>query len=163
VEFYDAVTPANIPAGAYACLYYDGLYKASPEQARRFKATRWITVEGGAAAAAGAGCADFEAGNPVHDVSGRLTEWASERQAMKCRARVYCNRSDLPRALDAAGDLSCVSFWIATLDNKQWSAPELVADILALGVTLAEDRLWAVQYAGGMTAKFDTSLLYGTW
>jgi hypothetical protein len=162
--FYDAVTPANIPDGARACLYMDGEFKATAEQAKRFSAVRWITVEGGAAAAADAGAADFEPKNPVHDVPGRLREWAMARQVMNCRARVYSNRSDLPAAHALVGDLGCVVFWVATLDNYEWPLEELAGNIGAnekLAIPL--ERYWGAQFQGGMTAKFDLNVLYGQW
>jgi hypothetical protein len=88
VDFYDSTRPGLIPAGSYACLYFDGLYKATAEDAARFHQVRWITVEGGAAAAAHTGCIDFEEGNPAFTGS-RLRDWAEARRAMNCRARVY--------------------------------------------------------------------------
>jgi hypothetical protein len=166
VIFYDAVTPANIPDGAHACLYWDGRYKATAAQAARFAAVRWITVEGGAAAAAHAGAADAEQGNPVFDPA-LLREWAVARKAMNARARVYTDRANLPRNWDAVSDLGNVVWWISTLqlDNgRQWTAQELAGDIGANEkITIPLDKLWAVQYAGGVTAKTDTNLLFGTW
>jgi hypothetical protein len=161
-EFYDSARWGLIPAKADAMLYWDGRYAATAEDAKRFGKVRWITVLGGEAAAANAGAIDYENGNLAYEGS-QLRAWAAARQEMNCRARVYCNRSDLPRAIAAVDGLSSVSYWIATLDNRKWTAADLIADILALGVTLAEGDLWAVQYAGGMTAEYDTSMLYGTW
>jgi hypothetical protein len=164
ITFYDAVTPGNIPAGAHACLYWDGLYKATAEEAARFAAVRWITVEGGAAAAAHAGAADAEQGNPVFDPA-LLREWAVARKAMNARARVYTDRGDLPRNWDAVSDLGNVVWWISTLslDNgRQWTAAELLADVLAVEqIALEPSSLWAVQYAGGMNAPVDTNILFG--
>lgn len=162
--FYDAVTPANIPRGAYACLYMDGRYRASPVQALRFAKTRWITVLGGAAAAADAGCADFEEGNSVFSTPGALRAWALERKAMNCRARIYCDRANLFRAWEEVGGLPNVVWWISTLDdNPRWTAAELAAEAAARGVRLNVDEFWAVQYAGGEHAAYDTSRLYGVW
>ena len=61
MDFYDAAHYENIPSGAHACVYSDGLYACPPEQTVRFKATRWITVLGGADAAKYAGILDYEA------------------------------------------------------------------------------------------------------
>lgn len=160
--FYDAVTPANIPAKARACLYNDGRYKASAEEAKRFSAVRWITVLGGGAAAAGAGCCDYEQGNPAFD-GPSLREWALARQAMDCRARVYTDLSNAPSAHAKVGDLPNVVWWVSTLDGKQLTAAQIVKAVATFGVTLAEKAIWALQYEGGMTAKYDTSILLGTW
>lgn len=161
-EFYDSARFGLIPAGSDAMLYADGRYQATTEDARRFNRVRWITVLGGAAAAARTGAIDYERGNLAYEGS-QLRDWATARQAMGCRARVYCNRSDLPRAMSAVAGLPKVCWWLATLDGNLRSAAELAADILELGITLAEEKLWACQYAGGMTAEYDTSVLYGEW
>jgi hypothetical protein len=146
--FYDAVTPANIPTGAHACLYADGLYKATPAQAERFAAVRWITVVGGSAAAAYAGCIDFENGNPAY-LGGALRSWVAARQAHGMRARVYCNRSDLATVRMRCAELT-YEVWLATLDGNK----------LRPNYTT---HLWAVQYQGGLTAKVDANILYGQW
>jgi hypothetical protein len=159
--FYDAVTPANIPEGAYACLYVDGDYAAPPPAWRRFARTRGITVLGGAAAAAQAGAGDFEAGNALFQPD-RLTDWVAARHAMNCRARVYCDRANLPRAHALVGAAPNVVWWLSTLDNHEWSAAELLADVLAVEqIALEPSSLWAVQYAGGMNAPVDTNILFG--
>jgi hypothetical protein len=162
--FYDSARSGLIPTGADAALYVDGRYKVTPQQAKRFGRTRWITVLGGSAVAAEAGAADFEAGNSVHDIPGKLRSWALERQAMNCRARVYCDRADLGKALSLVGDLPNVCFWLATLDGKPWDAAELLAEIkAAYRIALKLERLWGIQYEGGMTAPYDKSILVGAW
>jgi hypothetical protein len=120
-------------------------------------------VLGGAAAAAQAGCADFEAGNLVFG-SDRLTDWVAARRAMNCRARVYTDRANLPRAHALVGSQPNVAWWLSTLDNREWSAAELLADVLAAEqIALEPSSLWAVQYAGGMNAPVDTNILFSTW
>ena len=146
MDFYDSAQPAKIPAGSHACLYYDGLYKATPAQAARFAAVRWITVLGDYA---NCGCADFEAGNEVYSRPGALRAWVEGRIAMKARARVYCSRSNLPVVRNHLEGLGYL-VWLATLDGDKLNA----------GYT---EGLWAVQYAGGMTAPYDTSVHYGVW
>lgn len=149
MDFYDAVTPGNIPQGAHACLYYDGEFAATAGQAKRFAAVRWITVLGGAAAAAHTGILDWEKGNA--DFTGtELRDWAAQRKAMNCKARVYVDRANFAAASKDVEGLDNVWWWIATLDGDKLSATWT-------------GRLWAVQYAGGMTAKVDTSVLYGAW
>jgi hypothetical protein len=148
VEFYDAADYRNIPSGAHACVYADGLYAAPPAQTVRFRATRWITVLGGTEAAKYAGILDYELGNRAF-AGDELREWVAARKAMKCRARVYCDRANMPAVREKLDGLEYL-VWVATLDgdklSKDWTP-----------------GLWAVQYAGGMTARVDTSVLYGTW
>lgn len=146
MDFYDSTQPDLIPAGTAACLYYDGLYAATREQAKRFKAVRWITVLGDYLSC---GIADFEAGNEVYDKAGALREYVQGRRDHGWRARVYCNRANLAKV---RADLEGLSYlvWIGTLDGNKLS-PDWTAG------------LWAVQYAGGETASYDTSILYGVW
>jgi hypothetical protein len=202
--FYDSTQPGKIPAGAHACLYYDGLYKATAEQAERFPAVRWITVLGNAKA----GVADFEQGNAVYSRPGELRAWVTARAALVPRyhtyvtpdpatlaawaakwghplagteelnprlsrtavlpkgthitfpgppagaaadlqARVYCDLSNLPVVRKELEGLP-YQVWLATLDGNKLHA----------GYT---EDLWGVQYAGGVKADYDTSVLYGTW
>jgi hypothetical protein len=146
VDFYDSTRPDLIPADTAACLYYDGLYAATPEQAKRFRAVRWITVLGDYRHC---GIADFEAGNEVYDKAGKLREYVQGRVNMGARARVYCDRSNLAKV---RADLEGLSYlvWIGTLDGNKLS-PDWTPG------------LWAVQFAGGETAAYDTSILYGVW
>ena len=162
MDFYDSVSPEKIPAGAAACLYADGLYKATQEQARRFKAVRWITVEGGAAAAAYAGCADFEPGNPVYGGEGALREWAEARRAMHCRARVYFDLSNARDAHDQVGDMENVVYWVAAYGEKR-TAAGVVQLLAGFGVHAGAEKVWGLQYAGGVDAAYDTDVLLGVW
>lgn len=143
--FYDSTRPQLIPAGANALLYGDGDYKATAEQAKRFKAVRWITVLG----SSNCGAADFERGNEVFD-PGKLRAWALARKAMGCRARVYTDLANLAAAREEVAGLDNVVWWLATLDGNKLDAGYV-------------KLLWAVQYAGGPDADYDTSILYGTW
>ena len=148
ITFYDAARYENIPDHAYACVYADGIYACPPAQTVRFRATRWITVLGGADAAKYAGILDYELGNEAF-AGDELREWVAARAAMKCRARVYCDRANLPAVRSKLEGLQYL-VWIATLDGDRLSADWTPG-------------LWGVQYAGGQTAEFDTSVLYGTW
>ncbi|HEY2687630.1 MAG TPA: hypothetical protein VGJ50_04265 [Streptosporangiaceae bacterium] len=146
MNFYDSTRPELIPAGTHACLYYDGLYAATPQQAKRFAAVRWITVLGDYRHC---GVADYEAGNAVYSKPGALRTWVKGRIDMHTRARVYCNRANLPKVRTQLEGLTYL-VWIATLDgnklSKDWT-----------------HGLWGVQFAGGETANYDTSVLYGVW
>jgi hypothetical protein len=146
MDFYDSTQPAEIPAGAHACLYFDGDYAATPEQAERFAATRWITVLGDYS---NCGIADFEAGNEVYSQPGALRAFVQGRKNMNVRARVYCDLSNLPTVRSELDGLDYL-VWLSTLDGNKLSA----------GYT---PGLWGVQFAGGPTAVYDTSVLYGVW
>jgi hypothetical protein len=95
------------------------------------------------------GIADYEAGNAVYSEPGKLRAWVKGRMDMHTRARVYCNRSNLPKVRSQLEGLTYL-VWIATLDgnklSKNWTS-----------------GLWGVQFAGGETANYDTSVLYGVW
>jgi hypothetical protein len=146
MDFYDSVQPAEIPAGSHACLYFDGDYAATPEQAKRFAATRWITVLGDYR---NCGIADFEAGNEVYSQPGALRAFVEGRLSLNLRARVYSDLSNLPTVRSELDGLDYL-VWLSTLDGNKLSA----------GYT---PGLWGVQYAGGPTAAYDTSVLYGVW
>ena len=166
-DFYDSATWQNIPRGAAALLYADGLYTAVPARAeveRRFRAIRWITVFGGADAAPYAGACDFETGNSSFDEPGRLRAWAEARHQMGARARVYSDRADAARAWHETGDLPNVIYWVATLDNAPWSAANLAWELAhRWNAPIPEHRIWANQNVGGMTAPWDRSALFGAW
>lgn len=160
-DFYDSASQ-RFPAGAeYVALYGDGAYKAPLSVARRFAHVRYITVLGDYATC---GIADWETGNAVFK-TGVLRTWAQGRKRMDCLARVYCNRSSAEEALGQVAGMGNVRFWISTLDNNpHWTAEELAADLRDnWHADIAAADLWGVQYAGGMTAAFDTSALFGTW
>lgn len=146
MDFYDSTQPDLIPEGSHACLYYDGDYAATAEQAKRFAAVRWITISGDYR---NCGIVDFEEGNPVYSDSGALRAYVQGRHDMGTRARVYCDRSNLPTVRSKLEGLEYL-VWLATLDGNKLS-PDYTAG------------LWGVQYAGGMTADYDTSVLYGIW
>jgi hypothetical protein len=146
MDFYDSTRPAEIPAGAHACLYYDGDYAATASQATRFAATRWITVLGNYR---NCGIADFEAGNEVYSKAGALRAFVEGRKGMNVRARVYCSLSNLPKVRSELEGLEYL-VWLATLDGNKLSANYT-------------SGLWGVQYAGGVTAAYDSSVLYGVW
>jgi hypothetical protein len=65
------------------------------------------------------------------------------------RARVYSDRSNLPAVRSELHGLE-YPVWLATLDGNKLSADYTPG-------------LWGVQFAGGPTADYDTSVLYGTW
>lgn len=146
--FYDSVTPEQIPADAIAaCLYYDGDWKATPEEAQRFKHVRWITVTGDWQ---NCGIADFEEGNPVYDNADALRTYVAGRIGMNKRARVYTDRANLPTVRQRLEGLSYL-VWIGTLDGTMLE-PDYT------------EGLWAVQFQGATVhGNYDTSILYKPW
>jgi hypothetical protein len=146
MDFYDSTQPELIPEGSHACLYFDGDFAAAEEQAKRFEAVRWITVLGDFAHC---GIADFEAGNQVFSQPGALRAYVQGRKNMGVRARVYCDRENLPTVRSELEGLEYL-VWLSTLDGDKLSAS-------------FTPGLWGVQFAGGVTADFDTSVLYGAW
>ena len=160
-DFFDSASQ-QFPSGAeYVALYGDGEFKAPQSVARRFPHVRYITVLGDYATC---GIADWEAGNATFK-SGVLRAWAEGRRRMNCLARVYCDRSNAQEALEQVAGLANVRWWISTLDNNpHWTAEELAADLRDnWHADIAAADLWGVQFAGGMTAAFDTSSLFGAW
>jgi hypothetical protein len=157
-EFFDSAKWGLIPAGADALLYIDGKYAASRQDAKRFRAVRWITVLGSANAGAG----DFEEGNALFEASGRLREWAEARKVMGCRARVYTDLSNLKAACAQVGDCENVVWWLA-LYGEKLTAEKLATAGEPYGVTLDPAKIWAQQYAGGPSAPFDNDALIGAW
>lgn len=146
VEFYDAIKYWLIPDWSKAALYYDGEFACPVREASRLQMVRWITI---GADYRHCGITDYEPGNPVFDQPGLLREFVAGRLGMRKRARVYCDRDNVPRA---AAELEGLPFewWIATLDGDK-----LTPDYLPY--------LWAVQYQGGPNGTVDRSVLYRDW
>ena len=159
ILFYDSAY-RKFPKGAeYVCEYRDGDYATTTIH---YPYTRWITVMGGAEVAATAGIADYEPDNWVYSRPGALRAWAAHRKVMGKRARVYCDRANARQAAEQVAGLP-VLWWIATLDERVWTAAELAADLKAnWGAGIAEDTIWANQYAD-VGGDFDVSRLYLPW
>lgn len=147
MDFYDSTRPELIPDGKYACLYYDGDYAAHPDAVLRLGPVRWITVTGDFRTC---GAADYERGNEVFSKPGALRAWVAGRtQQLGKRARVYCDRDNLTEVRAKLTGLDW-ELWLATLDGN-------------VLLPSYAPNLWAVQYAGGPDADYDTSVLYGAW
>lgn len=146
--FYDSVDPDQIPKDAqFACLYYDGDYSATLEQAEKFKHWHWITVTGDWQHC---GVADFEQHNPVYDVADALRAYVAGRIGLGKRARIYTNRSNLPLVRERCEGLE-YEIWLGTLDGNQEN-PDYT------------ENLWGVQFQGAsIGGNYDTSILYRPW
>jgi hypothetical protein len=158
MDFYDAARYENIPDRAYACVYADGIYACPPAQTVRFRATRWITVLGGADAAKYAGCLDWERGNEAFTGAG-LRDWAEGRKAMGCLARIYVDLANLAAAHEDVDGLGNIRWWIASWGEKR-TAAELAA---ASGGLIKAEQVWAQQFQGDTTGGVDLSVLLGVW
>lgn len=141
----DSVNPGTLPNAQYAALYADGDYAAPFTPIQRFPGVKWITVLGSEFAQ----IADFEKGNSVFSVPDRLWAWAGAMNHQGTPPIVYCDRSAIPEVESLLASQRHY-LWVATLDGN-----ELAAD--------AYPNLWAVQYAGGGSAIYDTSIVYGPW
>jgi hypothetical protein len=158
-DFYDAATWQDIPRGARACVYADGIYACPAADAySRFSAVRFITVRGGTDAAKYAGCLDWEKGNP--DFTGsELRDWALGRQDMGRLARVYVQLSNLRQAHDDVDDVHAVRWWVAWWDGPKTA--EQVAE--ASGGLITPELVWAQQYEGDPSGGVDRNVLLSTW
>ena len=85
----------------------------------------------------------------MYSKPGALRAFVEGRKSMNVRARVYCDLANLPTV---RSDLEGLEYlvWLSTLDGNK----------LSPGYT---PGLWGVQFAGGPTAAYDTSVLYGVW
>jgi hypothetical protein len=150
MDIYDSTKVHLLPASAHVLVYVDGRYAVSPADPalKRFAAVRWITVTGNWR---DAGAADFERGNAIYAEPSALREWVQGRASINTRARVYHDRADTGLVRSRLFGLEAhYEHWIATLDGDKLSPGYL-------------PNMWAVQYAGGVTANYDTSVLYGIW
>jgi hypothetical protein len=145
-DFYDSTQPNLIPSGAkYVVAYYDGNYAWHDWEAKRFPHVRWITISDNWEEC---GIIDFEPGNPAYS-DALLERYVNGRTSRGKRARVYCDRNDLPRVQKVLGRYR-YELWISTLDGDKLHREYV-------------HNLWGVQYYGGPQAPYDVSILYGEW
>lgn len=161
-KFYDSATYEDIPQGAqYAALYADGIYAVpNLRDVIRIPHRRWITVTG---ENPHCGIADFEHGNSVYNERGRLREWALRRLSLKLVPPVvYVDRADLHLAINEMTGLPRY-WWIPTLDNREWTAEELAADIRDnFSEDIPVSEIWANQYTDHGN-QWDESNLFIRW
>lgn len=163
ILFYDSASYTFPEAAEYVCLYGDGLYQYRGDFAG-FSHYHWITVLGNPRFF----IADYEPGNAVYEIPGRLASWADGRLSARKSCVVYCDRANLHRAHDElAGILGthpALRWWIPTLDGRRWTAMQLSNDIAAQwGVWIPASRIWANQFAQGGNGAYDVSDLFGQW
>jgi hypothetical protein len=164
-QCFDAATWENLPLRSQLMLYGDGDYAAPPTAAKQLDAiaVRYITVTGDYR---GCGAIDWEPNNPCF-TPGTLRSYVRGRRALNVMARVYCDRANAAEAIAALRDFgngSLLSYnklfwWISTLDNHEWSAVELAAELTHnWDAPILPQALWGNQFA---TGSYDTSTVYG--
>jgi hypothetical protein len=169
-QFYDSASATFPPGAQRAVLYFDGDYahKGPPDPPVPF--LRWMTVIGGRAAAR-AGIADYEPGNPVFETPGALRSWAELRITRRERAIVYSDRADLHLAIGEMGPYLAASpsllWWIPTLDNVTWTPEALARDIAySWHVSILRGTIWANQHTANQhtdAGEWDQSTLFLAW
>lgn len=167
--FYDAATWRNIAVGSSAALYGDGEFAvpADAPQQLQLRRHRFITVTGN-----GRTCSIID-GRPDNNLSpAQVRGFVRERRGNSQHAIIYTPRSwaaEYLRILWDYGHGSLLAYenllwWISTLDGKPWTAKELAAELKGnWDAPIAEDKLWAVQWKGGVSAPVDESILFGAW
>lgn len=169
--FYDAATWSDLPHDADLALYCDGLFKAARNAAviLRAREVRQITVTGDYRAAS---IVDYERLNPVYFPAG-LRGFVRGRRTRDQDAIVYCNEVTAAEAISALRDFGQgellaypkLYWWIATLDNVQFSAAELVALLAGKyqAPEITEANLWANQWGQGPGQQYDISNRFLPW
>lgn len=142
----DSATPTNIPDswnGAVAA-YIDGEFAWPRHQIARFHQVIRISVTGAASAARAARVIDVEQGAAT---PADAADFIRERIRLGHHdATVYCSRDTVPAVQKACAGLAH-RLWVA-----DWTGhPHKIHGIDA----------WAVQYHGGPSLPFDTSIIYG--
>jgi hypothetical protein len=144
LHFYDASNSRNVPSGVHAAVYINGNFAWPESEIKRMAKVFRISVFGHGDAWRHARCVDIESGDATPESA---LPFLIERTKHFGDATAYCNRSTRPQVqqlCERAGILHAVRFWIATLDGTQ-NVP----------------GAWAVQYAGGLHAAVDVSVLHG--
>jgi hypothetical protein len=164
-QFYDSSKIGDIPQGAtHLAAYHDGAYAVTDGQIRRVlpavSHVRWITI----GADFHSGIADFEPRNPVYDDAQLLRRWALGRLSLQMGTPiVYSDRANIRAALDRLDGLR-VFWWIPTLDDREWTAAELAADLAAnWDAPVPAGRIWGNQFHSQEDPTFDRSNLFGSW
>lgn len=166
-QCYDAAEWQNLPPESQVMLYADGDYAVPKDAPVRLNASgvRYITVTGDYR---GCGAIDWEAGNPCFNAAS-LRGYVRGRRAKNVVARVYVDRANASEALFyltdyGHGDLTQYAklvWWISTLDNIQWNADALAAELAAnWDAPIPAAKLWGNQFA---TGAYDTSNVFGNF
>jgi hypothetical protein len=150
---YDAVTAANIPAGARMVAGYIDKIKLEPWSAAdwaRFPTAVKVTIVKKASTNNGH-VLDVEPGDAT---PAEAPGWVRMRRAAGADPTVYCNTSTWPvvRAAFRAAGVAEPHYWLARYDGK----PEWDTGWAAAGVV-------AKQFAGDVDRKYDLSSVADFW
>lgn len=153
IKMYDAADHTKLPgdAGVYAA-YVNGEFANYRNVSAQFPRAKVFGIDVIGDAYLAASILDWETGNPCFTQE-KLKEFVTGRETfMPHTACVYCDESNLPVAEAALKGLWHV-IWLTTLDGR----------ILTGKRTASGNLIVATQYAGGMTAPFDTSAVMEDW
>lgn len=162
--FFDNVLWGNIPQGSLAALYLDGRWPAPPNAATVLHSpgVRRITVTGNYKEAS---IIDFEPGDVTS--TQRLRRFVRGRRASGELAIVYSDRADAADTWDGLTEgadtnlRDYAKWWISTLDEINWSADELSANLHASwDAPIPPSQLWANQNMPGINGTSDRSNLF---
>ena len=160
VDFYDAIRPRYIPAGALAACYGYGPFAVSTGELARFPGHILINDMPGAPEAARlCRVLDVEMGAArPSDSPGHVRDREEHGHG---DATIYASLDNIPAVVFALGDLlRRTRLWVAWWGQAEIPRPfDIAAELATRGCTVPEDRIWAVQFANGRA--FDTSRLYG--
>lgn len=148
---YDSADPRRIPKSAKVLFpYADGRFAWHPKDFGFPKSVhvRYITVEGGSAAANRASIIDIEPGCVYPPGSAAVRDFVRARWEKHNDATVYCFRAELTAVTSALAGLKYKLF-LSTLDG---SKPRVFDGL----------HCSAVQFQGGPTSPYDRSIIYDT-
>jgi hypothetical protein len=152
MDFYDSIDPSAIPRGSNVAGYYDGEFAWTTTEVGNFPGHILLsTLSNQAQHAEHARALDVERFDAtILDVVPFLL---ARIRFGRSDGTIYCNRESQPSvrrviALDSRLILghNC-RLWVATLDGTL-GLPDMTG-------------VWAIQYKGGVTSRYDTSRLIG--
>lgn len=171
--FFDAAYPENLPRGRLVALYADGDFAVTKSQldALQPAGVRWITVTGNGEIAS---ILDAQPDNFLSPA--RIRGFVRTRRAANEDAIIYTPRSWVAEYLailtdfghGSLGQYAGLFWWIPTLDNTQWTAEELSADLAEnWEAEIPPGRIFGNQWTQlpqlGIGAKVDVSSLFLPW
>lgn len=174
-DFYDSAEwPTQPPDDLYGVKYADGDF-AQYQGRVAFLHKRLITVHGHYRTC---GIIDPERGNWAA-YPWTFTRFVRGRQAMNVEAITYSDRADARGHLEVLGWRgepwpdpglpgaplwAYTDWWIATLDDRPWTAAELAVELAtSWGAPIPAHKLWANQNRQINGGTIDVSTLYGDW
>ncbi len=147
---YDAVNPANLPAGDVYAGYVNGAYPCHGEVVAGFPHARVFGIDVIGDAWEQASILDYEEGNACFTPA-VLKAWVEQRESFRPHTSViYTDRANLPAVEAALGGLWHV-LWVSTLDGT----------ILTGQRSAGGNLIVATQYE--TTGLYDVSRVLSSW